>query len=113
MYAKMPFGLMNVGATFQRVMDISFAEEKERFVVVYLDDIVVYSESNLQQIDHLRKTFLRSRKFRISLNPKKSHFIMLEGKLLGHIISKDGIKSDPRGVQAIQNIGFPRSKKEV
>lgn len=57
MYAKMPFGLMNVGATFQRAMDIAFAEERDKFVVIYLDDIIVYSESYFQHIDHLRKLF--------------------------------------------------------
>ena len=41
MYAKMPFGLMNAGATFQRAMDIAFVEEKEKIVVVYIDDISV------------------------------------------------------------------------
>ena len=43
MYAKMPFGLMNAGATFQRVMDISFAEEKDKFLVIYMDDMTVFS----------------------------------------------------------------------
>jgi hypothetical protein len=42
MYAKMPFLLMNDGATFQRAMDIEFSEEKNRFMVIYLDDIIVY-----------------------------------------------------------------------
>ena len=52
-------------------------------------------------------------KFGISLNPKKSHFAMEEGKLLGHIISKIGIKIDPDRVAAIQQIGLPRNKKEI
>ena len=112
MYAKMPFGLMNAGATFQRAMDIAFVEERDKFIVIYLDDITVYSESDSQHIDHLKKAFLKCRKFGISLNPKKSHFAMLEGKLLGHIISKDGIKIDPNRVQAIQNIGFQGVKKK-
>ena len=47
MYAKIPFGLMNVGATFQRAVDIAFAEENDKFVVIYLDDITVYSNSDL------------------------------------------------------------------
>ena len=52
-------------------------------------------------------------RFGISLNPKKSHFALEEGKLLGHIISKDGIRIDPGRVEAIGQIAFPRSKKEV
>ena len=82
-------------------MDISFSEENDRFVVIYLHDITIYLESNLHHIDYLRKKFLKCRKFGISLNPKKYHFAMLEGKLVGHIISKYGIKIDPSRVQAI------------
>jgi len=44
MYVKMPFGLMNIGATFQRAMDIAFTEEKDKFLVIYLDDIMVFSK---------------------------------------------------------------------
>jgi hypothetical protein len=46
MYDKMPFGLMNVGDTFQRAMDIAFIGEKDKFMVIYLDDIIVFSKSN-------------------------------------------------------------------
>lgn len=53
MYVKMPFGLMNAGATFQRVMDISFAEEKDKFVVIYLYDITVFSRSREDHLKHL------------------------------------------------------------
>lgn len=53
MYAKMPFGLMNDGATFQRVMDIAFVGEKEKFVVIYLDDIVVFSKLDEEHLKHL------------------------------------------------------------
>ena len=112
MYAKMPSGLMNAGAAFQREMDIVFAGEKDIFVVIYLDDITIYSDSDLQHIKHLKKVFLKCRKFGISLNPKKSHVAMPKEKLLGHIISKDGIKIDPSRVEAIHNISFPRSKRK-
>jgi hypothetical protein len=113
MYAKMPFGLMNVGATFQREMDITFADEKDKFIIIYMDDIMVYSDSDKQHLEHLKKVFQKCRKFDISLNPQKSHFGMQEGKLLGHIISKEGIKIDPNRVEGILKIGTPRSKKEV
>eukprot|EP00253_Pinus_taeda_P018436 PITA_18436 len=82
-YAKMPFGLKDVGATFQQAMDITFANEKD------------------------------CRKYGISLNPKKNLFAMDEGNLLGHIISKEGIRIDPARVEAIQKIDFPCSKKEI
>ena len=111
MYVKMPFCLMNAGATFQRAMDIAFAGEIGKFVVIYMDDITVYSKSDKEHIHHLEFFFIKCRKFGISLNPKKSNFALEEGKLLGHIISKDGIKIDPDRFSAILKVGEPRRKK--
>lgn len=54
MYVKIPFGLKNAGATFQRAMDISFAKEIHDFLVIYLNDITIFSKSDLQHLDHLR-----------------------------------------------------------
>jgi hypothetical protein len=54
MYEKMPFGLINAGATFQRAMDIDFAGERDKFVVIYLDDITVFSKSDEDHFQHLK-----------------------------------------------------------
>ena len=54
MYEKMPFGLMNAGAAFQRAMDIAFIVEKDKFVVIYLDDITIFSTSNKEHLQHLK-----------------------------------------------------------
>jgi hypothetical protein len=113
MYAKMPFGLMNAGETFQHAMDISFIGEKDKFVVIYLDDITVFSKYDQEHYQHLEKVFLKCRKYGLSLNPKKSLFSMKEGKLLGHIVSAEGVKIDPSRVEAIKTLSLPRSKKEI
>jgi hypothetical protein len=113
MYVKMPFGLMNAGATFQRVMDISFVEESSKFIVIYLDDVTVFSRSDDEHLQHLRRVFEKCRRFGISLNPEKILFRLEEGKLLGHIISKDGIKIDPNRIEAIQKLEHPRNIKEL
>jgi hypothetical protein len=113
MYAKMPFGLMNSRANFQQAMDIAFNGERDKFVVIYLDDITVFSKTNKEQCYHLRKVFQRCRKFGLSLNPNKSLFSMKEGKLLGHIVSTKGVKIDPNRIESIQTLAHPRSKKEV
>jgi hypothetical protein len=94
MYAKMPFGLMNARATFQRAMDIAFVGEKDKFVLIYLDDITVYSSSHEEHLKHLKRVFLKCRQFGISLNPKKSQFALRKGKLLGHIILAEGVMID-------------------
>ena len=113
MYEKMLFGLMNDGATFQRAMDIAFVGEKANFVVVYLDDITVFSQSDDEHLKHLKQTFLKCRKYGLSLNTKTSHFAVQEGKLLGHLVSTDGISIDPKRVKEILKISLPRSKKDV
>jgi hypothetical protein len=109
----MPFGLMNAGATFQRAMDIAFIGEKNKFVVIYLDDVTVFSNSDVEHCEHLKRVFLKCRKFGISLNPKKSLFSMIEGKLLGHIVSAEGERIYPSRVEVIQTLSLPRSRKEV
>jgi hypothetical protein len=112
MYDKMPFGLINAGATFQRAMDIAFVVEKDRLIVIYLDDMTVFSKTNEDHIKHIRQTFVKCRKFGLTLNPKKSYFVMTEGRLLGHIVSK-GVKIDPERVEATKNIAIPRNRKEI
>ena len=107
MYVKMLFGLMNVGATFQRAMNIAFSEELSFFIIIYLDDVTVFSKIDEEHLEHLRKIFKKCRKFGISLNPKKTLFGLQEGKLIGHIISKEGIKIDPKRIEAILQISHP------
>ena len=101
MYARMPFGLTNIGATFQRDMDLAFVGNTNKFVVIYLDDLTIFSISNKKHLKQLRKVFHWCRKFWISFNPKKSMFAIKEGKLIGHIISKEGVVINPRRVLAI------------
>eukprot|EP00253_Pinus_taeda_P007413 PITA_07413 len=112
-YVKMPFGLKNAGATFQRAMDIAFSKEIHDFLVIYLDDLTPFSKSDQDHLKHLRQIFITCRKYGISLNPKKSIFSLEEGKLLGHIISKDGIRIDPDRIQAIQHMPHPRNINEL
>ena len=72
-------------------MDIVFSKEKENMVVVYLDDITIFSRREEDHLKHLENILLKCRRFGISLNPTKIIFSLTSGKLLGHIISKDGI----------------------
>jgi hypothetical protein len=94
---------MNAGATFHRAMDIVFVGEKDKFMVIYLYLIVVFSKSYIsyEHLNHLKQTFKKCRRYGISLNPKESHFSMHEGKLLGHILSAREIKIDLDRVEAI------------
>jgi len=94
-------------------MGIAFIGEKDKFLVICLDDITVFSKSDREHCEHLKRVFLKCRKFGLSLNPKKSLFSMQKGKLLGHIVSNEGVRIDPSRVESIQALSLPRSKKEV
>jgi hypothetical protein len=113
MYSRIPFGSMNAGATFQQDMDIDFIGERDKFVVIYMDDITVLSRSNKEYFCHLRRVLLQCRRFGLSLNPKKSLFSIQKGKLLGHIVSAKGVRNYSSRVEAIQTLSLPRSKKDV
>ena len=73
----------------------------------------MYSRYDREHIRHLEKVFLKCKKYGISFNPRKSNFSLEEGKLLGHIISKDGIKIDPERIKEILMVEEPMRKKDV
>ena len=75
-------------------MDISFRGLIGRSVVVYLDDVTIFSKKREEHAFHLKQIFERCRKYDISLNPRKYAFVVIEGKLLGHMVSKKGISID-------------------
>eukprot|EP00253_Pinus_taeda_P035144 PITA_35144 len=109
----MPFGLINVGATFQRAMDTAFRGLINRSVVIYLDDITVFSKKRSNHLHDLNQIFQRCKRYGISLNPKKSFFALDQGKLLGFIVSRDGIYIDPDQIKEISEIPFPHNKKSM
>ena len=111
-FVRMPFGLANAPAVFQRVMDKLLSGLVGKCVLVYRDDIVVYSnsaedhEKHLQLVDVLWQAGLR-------LKPTKCHFGLSEVKLLGYILNGEGIQTDPEKVAAINNLATPTSVSEV
>ena len=109
----MPFGLTNTGATFQREMDVAFRGLINHFVIVYLDDVTMFSKNRSNHISHLRKVLERCRKFGISLNPKKTIFAVTKGISLGFVVSKEGIMIDLERTKDISRITFPSTKKSM
>jgi hypothetical protein len=100
-------------ATFQRAMDIAFCGLVNQSVVVYLDDVTIFSKNKKDHLSHLRDVLERCCKYDISLNPKKSVFAVEKGKLLGFIVSKYKIIIDPKRTQAIAKLSPPSSKKSM
>ena len=94
-------------------MDIAFRGLINKFVVVYLDDITIYSKNQEDHVPHLKAIFERCRRYKISLNLKKSIFAMEEGTLLRFVISPEGITIDPGRIEDIKAIVLPHNKKAM
>ena len=92
-------------------MDIAFHGLIGRSVVVYLDDVMIFSKKREEHAFHLKQIFEPCRKYGISLKLKKCVFVVIEGKLLGHVVSKKGISIDPERIKAIEHIPLPHNKK--
>jgi hypothetical protein len=99
-YRKMPFGLKNSRATFQRAMSFAFHDLKH-IVEAYLDDLASRSHKRTNHPTHLRIIFESCCYFQIHLNPNKCNFCITLGRLLGFIVSITGIMVDPLKVEAI------------
>jgi hypothetical protein len=112
-YERMPFGLSNASATFQRAMQIAFDDLIDKIILIYLDDLTVYSKNQLDHFGHLRKVLMRCRKFGIYINPSKSIFGVTKGNILGNIVFDLGISIDPERIVVILNLPTPTSKKEA
>ena len=109
----MPFRLKNVGATYQRAMVALFHEMIHHEIEVYVDDMIVRSQTEEEHLDHLQKLFDRLKLYKLRLNPNKCTFGVRSSKLLGFVVSDKGIQVDPAKMKAIQEMPTPRTEKEV
>jgi IS1 family transposase len=112
-FTKMPFGLANAPAIFQRVMDKVLASYIGKFALVYLDDIVIYSRNKDEHLDHIQAVFDKIYEAGLRLKPQKCVFGLKEVKLLGYVVSGDGIRADEAKSQAIADLKPPTTIKGV
>ena len=109
----MPFGLTNAPATFQRFMDIVLAGLKWKSLLVYLDDICIFSRTFDSHLADVQEVFNRIRNAGLKLKPTKCHFFQKEIKYLGHIVNADGILPSPDKLKAIADMLTPDSAARV
>jgi len=112
-FLVMPFGLTNAPATFFNLMNIVFHEYIDVFVVVYLDDVVVYSESLEDHLCHLRMVLSRLREHQLYIKLEKCEFAQRSMLFLGHQISKGEVRMDRRKVEAILDWPAPTKVSEL
>ena len=107
------FGLTNAPAYFMYLMNSVFMPELDKFVVVFIDDILIYSENESDHEEHLRIVLSRLREHKLYAKFSKCEFWMSKVPFLGHILSRDGISVDPSKVQEVMDWKAPTSVHEV
>lgn len=112
-YLVLPFGLTNAPATFMDLMQQIFHNQLDRFVIVYLDDILVYSRTTEDHHKHLREVLDTLRKHKLYAKLSKCHLYQSSVSFLGHIISSNGVQMEPEKVKAIQDWPTPKSVQDI
>ena len=112
-YLVTPFGLANAPAYFQRFMNETFKDMINKFVVIYLDDFLIYSEDEETHVEHVRSVLQRMRETQLYASMEKSEFCVRSVKFLGHLITPNGISADVNKIQAIQDWPVPTTKRQL
>jgi hypothetical protein len=112
-YLVMSFGLTNAPAYFMYLMNSVFMPELDKFVVVFIDDILVYSKNEEEHAGHLHVVLQHLREHRFYAKLSKCDFCLKEIKFLGHTISQAGITVDPDKVQEVMNWKPPTTVRQI
>ena len=112
-FRKMPFGLCNAPVTFQRCMMGIFSDMIEIILEIFMDDFSVFGDSFESCLENLRKVLERCQEKNLVLNWEKCHFMVTQGIVLGHIVSKNGIEVDKAKVELISNLPTPKCVRDI
>ncbi|GBC54530.2 retroviral-like aspartic protease 1 [Rhizophagus irregularis DAOM 181602=DAOM 197198] len=109
----MPFGLKNAPAIFQRTMNKIFKEYLDKFMNVYIDDIIIYSKNWNEHLQHIKIVLEELRKANMMLKLKKCEWAKKNVEYLGHIVGTDGLKPDDKKIEKIKNLKPPKNIKQI
>ncbi|XP_075719715.1 uncharacterized protein LOC142760414 [Rhinoderma darwinii] len=110
---RMPFGLNNAPSTFQRLMEHCLGDMNFESIMIYLDDIVVYSSTFPEHLGHLEAVLSRLTRFGLKLKPTKCRIARQKINYLGHVVSPEGVAPDPSKIQAVMDWPPPSTSTEV
>ena len=110
---RMPFGLTNTPATFQRLMESCLGEMHLNWCIIYLDDVIVFSKTPVEHLIRLKGVFQKMREAGLKLKPSKCEFFKDRVAYLGHIVSKSGIETDPKKISDIKEWPQPKTVTDV
>ena len=112
-YKTMPFGLCNSPATYSRLMSKVFSGDLFFGVLIYLDDLLIYSQTFEEHMEKLEMIFNKLRKFGLKLKPSKCSFLKKSLVYLGHEVSEEGVRVDPKKIDVIKTWPVPKTIKDV
>ncbi|GBN14381.1 Transposon Ty3-I Gag-Pol polyprotein [Araneus ventricosus] len=112
-FKVMPFGMPFTPATFERLMETVLRGLTSEACLVYLDDIIIVGRTFEEHLNNLRKVFQRLQKANLKLSPKKCRFFQKEVTYLGHVISAEGVKTDPGKIKAVVDWPRPETVHDV
>jgi len=110
-FNRMPFGLCGAPFTFQRMMNLLLQSENWTQCLIYLDDVLIFSSTFEEHVERLRTIFTKIRESGIKLGPEKCNFATRQLTFLGHVVSQDGIKTDPKKIEALRTWKKPGTTK--
>ncbi|KAL0198417.1 hypothetical protein M9458_006957, partial [Cirrhinus mrigala] len=110
---RMPFGLCNAPSTFQRLMERLFGDQRHQSLLLYLDDIVVFSSSVTQHLERLEVVLGRLKREGLKAKLEKCAFFKQQVKYLGHVVSSQGVATDPSKVEVVAKWGRPVNVTEL
>ena len=112
-FKYMPFGLCNAPATFERLMECVLAGLHWKICLVYLDDIIVIGKTSDEMLANLETVFQRFEEAGLKMKPIKCQLFRKEVHFLGHVVNENGVGTDPKKIECIQNWPTPSSATEV
>ena len=114
-WIRIPFGLKNAPSKFQRYMETILADYRDEFCIPYLDDVIIYSRTFDEHVEHVRQVLRRLQEHGVKLKAKKCHLFQQEVNYLGRIVSADGYRPDPKHTDAIRSLKqwIPRTVGDV
>jgi len=110
---RMSFGLTNAPATFQRLMEKCMGEMHLREVLIFLDDILIFSRTFDEHVQRLEAVFSRLAEHNLKLKPSKCEFFKTSVTYLGHVVSEQGIETDPEKTSSVESWPVPKNVKEL
>lgn len=112
-YVRMPFGLKNAPATFQRLMNSVLREFINKICVVYLDDILIFSTTLEEHVNSIKRILQKLKEVNLKIQIDKCKFLSKETEYLGHVLTPEGVKPNPKKVESITELKLPETQKQI